>query len=161
MAYASQELKAKVIGLIKDYAKEAGVQLKINSKIHHHSSLKVNISACSIDLRANMIETLEKRLEAFKAEGNYSVSEFNSASKMLEKTKNMTAEYMETYGIGFNLHYLNHFFSGDALALIQGMIKAIKCDHYNHSDPTTDYFNVAYYWELTIGKNKGGLALKS
>ena len=161
MAYATKELKTKVVNLIKDQAKAKDIKITLNAKIVHHSTLKVNISACSIDLRQNMIETLQNRMETMKKEGGYSVSEWNSLEKTLNENINATIDKMETYGLGFNLHYLDRFFSGDALALIRDVIKSIKCDHYDNSDYASDYFDTAYYWALSIGKNKGGLVVKS
>lgn len=161
MAYANQELKTKVVNLIKDQAKAKQITVKLNSKIVHHSTLKVNISACSIDLRKNIIETLQARMDKMKKEGSYSIGEFNSLEKVLNENINATTDKMETYGLGFNLHYLDRFFSGEALSFIREVIKSIKCDHYDHSDYTTDYFNTAYYWDFSIGKNKGGFIVKS
>lgn len=155
MAYASKELKTKVMGLIKDIAKNCGVKLTASSKITNHSTLSVNISKCSIDLKANLIETLQKRIDDFDASGIYGVNEYNNVTNKLAKIKDQTTDDMEWSGLEFG-NDLEKYFSGEALTVVKAIQDAILCDHYDHSDTMTDYFDTAYYWNLNIGKNKGG-----
>lgn len=161
MAYASKELKQKVVSLIKEKAQEMKVKVDLNVKIRNYSTLCVNIKGCSIDLKQNLIDTITGRIAEMEASGCYGVFEMQRLEKFLNENTNRSGDYHETYGLSFDLNEPEKTFSGDALTLIKAVIDAIKCDYYDNSDPMTDYFNTAYYFDLSIGKNKNGLALKS
>lgn len=161
MAYASKELKTKVVGLIKDQAKSRDIKITLSSKIVNHSTLKVNISACSINLRNNLIQTLTERLNSMKVSGCYGVNEYERAEKALLDNTNMTDESMQLRGLNFSYNDLDQYFSGAALNLVEDIVRAIKCDFYDNSNVMIDYFDTAYYWDLSIGENKGGFIHKS
>ena len=161
MTYASKELKTKVVGLIKDQAKAKDIKITLNTKIVNYSTLKVNISACSIDLRTNLIQTLNARLDSMKQSGCYGVNEYETLEKALADNTNRTDENIEYYGLSFSTNYLDRYFTGEALNLVEDILKSIKCDFYDNSNPMVDYFDTAYYWDLSIGKNKGGFVHKS
>jgi len=161
MAYASKELKAKVLGLIKDHAKKSNIKLSVSAKITNCTTLSVNVSACSIDLKGNLIETLTARIKEMESSGIYGISEYEQLQKCLMANVNRCVDDMEFYGLEFSDSKLDQCFSGEALAFVQELKKAVLCDYHNNSDPYTDYFDHAYYWDFYIGKNKGGFIHKS
>ena len=154
-------MQIAVISLIKEKTKDLKVKIELNVKVRNYSTLCVNIKGCSIDLKQNLIDTITGRIIEMEASGCYSVFEMQRLKKLLNENDNRSNEYHETYGLSFDLNEPEKTFSGDALDLIKGVIESIKCEYYDHSDPMTDYFNTAYYYDLSIGKNKNGLALKS
>lgn len=156
MAYANQELKTKVLKLIKGYTKDKKINIKLNSKIIFHAELKVNISACSIDLRQNLIQTQKATLRKMERLGGYNCIERKVFENALNQNINICTERMELRGLAFNAECLDLYFSGDALELIRKVVESIKCNHYDNFGSPTDYYDAGYYWDLSIGKNKGG-----
>lgn len=53
----SDNLKTKVLDLIKEQSKTLGINIRVTARIKDYSVLKVNIQSCSIDLKQNLIET--------------------------------------------------------------------------------------------------------
>lgn len=160
MAYASKELKAKVIDLIKTEAKAKDIKITLNTKIVHDMRLVVNVSACSIDLKQNLLDTLQATLDKLKAQATVGSLEIQSLERMLKANLSRSDAESADYGLDFNVQYLDRFFSGEALDLVRAVVKSIKCDYFNNSDLASDYFDVSYYWDLKIGKNKGGFKVK-
>lgn len=160
MAYASKELKEKVVSLIKDKAKEMNIKVELNVKIRNYSTLCVNIKGCSIDLKQNLIDTVSARIAELEESGCYSIFEMERLQKLLNENANKGVDYHENYGLSFDSE-LQKSFSGQALEFVKSVMDAIKCDYYDNSDPMTDYFDTAYYYDLSIGKNKNGLIVKS
>ena len=59
----SDNLKTKVLDLIKEQSKTLGINIRVTARIKDYSVLKVNIQSCSIDLKQNLIETVKDKLE--------------------------------------------------------------------------------------------------
>lgn len=58
--------------------------------------------------------------------------------------------------IYFSEYDLDHYFSGEALAFVTDVLTTIKCNYEDRSDLMRDYFDVSYYYQLSIGDNKNG-----
>lgn len=162
MAYATQELKSKVLNLIKTNAKEQKIKIGINARIRHHSTLMVNINSCSIDLEQNLIDTLKATILKFKTEEfKTHYFEIEELEKTLKENQDYDTEHFNYGGLSFKEHNLDYYFSGEALDIVKNAFTAIKCEYVNKSDVMTDYFDISYYWHLTIGNNKDGFQLKA
>lgn len=160
MAYASKELKAKVSEMIKDLAKKLGIKATVNISIKNYSKLDVNIKSCSVDLRQNILDTVQSRITQLEGQGCYPVFEMDQLQKVLNKNLKFVQCDEFPMSLEFDKSEPEKHFSGEALEFIKGVLAAIKCDYYNNSDYHTDYFDHAYYWSLSIGKNKGGFIHK-
>lgn len=142
-------LKSKVIGLIKQSANDMGVNLRVTASIKDYSALKVNIQSCSIDLKQNMIDTIKEKL----VNGRLLGTDRDYLQRILSELEQVTEV---PQSIPCSEHKLDKLFSGKALELMQRLFTNIRCDYYCNSDVSRDYFDVAYYYDLTIGKNKAG-----
>lgn len=145
----SSNLKDKVLGLIKSHCQNAAINIRVTARIKDYSVLKVNIQSCSIDLKQNLIETVKDKLENGRLIG----TDREYLQSVLHKIEH-EADTIEH--LPFSLHKLNIMFSGKALELMEKIHSAIRCDYYCESDIGRDYIDVAYYYDLTIGKNKAG-----
>ena len=104
-------------------------------------------------------ETTKKIREALKAEFNeikFSVSMKDSMSlsvRIMQSPYFEADEYTQV-----NHYYIYMHYSGiqeEVLSKINKIIVEVG-EHYNNSDITTDYFDVAFYYNISIGKwNKG------
>lgn len=145
----SDNLKIKILGLIKEYSKNLGISIRVTARIKDYSVLKVNIQSCSIDLKQNLIETIRDKLENGRLTGTDREYLQNVISTVEQDSEN--PQYVPC-----SLHKLNIMFSGKALELLEKVHTAIRCDYYCDSDVNRDYFDLAYYYDLTIGNNKSG-----
>lgn len=145
----SDKLKNKVINLINETSKSMDIKIKTTAKIKDFRVLKINIQSCSIDLKQNQIETIKNLLEngcLLGTDREY----LTRTLANIEDTKDMP-----TY-VQCSEHSLKKLFSGKALDLIEKIYSNIRCDYYENSDVSRDYFDVAYYYDLSIGNNKVG-----
>lgn len=157
MAYASKELKFKVLSLVKEVAKKHGVKLSVSAKIENYSTIILNIESCSIDLHANMIETMEQKIAEFDAKGAYMVSDYEAAQYALGRNINARNAKTEAY---IHRGGIESSFYGNALELIKDLVTILRCDYYDNSEIQTDYIDVAYYYKMTVGNNKDGFTVK-
>ncbi len=142
-------LKSKVLGLIKQSATDLGVNLRVTARIKDYSALKVNIQSCSIDLKQNMLDTIKDKLLNGRLLGT-------DREYLQIVLSNLEQETDEPQSLPCSEYKLDKLFSGQALELMEKLFASIRCDYYCNSDSARDYFDVAYYYELTIGKNKSG-----
>ncbi len=64
---------------------------------------------------------------------------------------NCTDNYIQV-----NHYYIDSWFSGEAAECLNEINKIMHADHWDKSDPMTDYFNCAYYVNIHLGRwNKG------
>lgn len=145
----SDNLKSKVMGLIKQSATDLGVNLRVTARIKDYSALKINIQSCSIDLRQNMLDTIKDKL----VNGCLLGSDREYLQRVLS---DLEQESEEPKSLPCSEYKIDKLFSGSALELMQKLYANIRCDYYCNSDAGRDYFDVAYYYSLTIGNNKAG-----
>lgn len=156
MAHATKELKIKVQRLIQEYCKQHNIKLRFSMAIRHHTELRVNIQACSIDLVGNCIETMEARLKDKANPLPLGAKREQFEHVDLKFNKERRKSFNEFQSLKFNEYNLTNYFSGQALELMKAVYDALKVEYFNESDISTDYHNVAYYYSFHIGNSKLG-----
>lgn len=163
MAYASKELKEKVINLIKDYADKNGIEVGLSAKISNYTRLSINIKSCSIDLSGNLFETLQNKIAQIKVDVDNGIyAEFSDLAKYekLLNENNQKREEWEIQGLRFTEYDYKLCFSGQALDFVTHLFESIKCEYSDDSDHYRGYLDYAYYYDLHIGNNAGGFKVK-
>lgn len=143
--------KDKIMSLIKQNIKDHGVKAHVTCAVKNHRSYNVNIKSCSIDLFQNYKETIQNHLD--QAELLYMYRERMKGN--LERTLQGGDEYIHPK-LYFCEDNLDHYFSGKALAFIKDVLASVKYDYEDRSDAMRDYFDVSYYYSLSVGNNKNG-----
>ena len=140
MAYMNQEKKQKLAPAIKAVLKKYGMKGTIG--VRHNMSLVVNIKCGKLDLlgaaqkHADMVN--EQRGMKYQGDvGDYlQVNEFYAAEWARKVGEEEIANFYDE------------------------LIDAMKGDGwYNNSDPMTDYFDIAYYTDINVGKWDKGYEL--
>lgn len=126
MAYVSQEMKKSLAPAIKSVLKKYGYKGSI--AVDNHSSLVVNIKEGVADF-IGMANTKNKEI-AERRNGRYYPSE----------------GYIQV-----NTYYPEHY--GEAQEFLEELIAAMKgTGWYNNTDAQIDYFDIAYYLDINVGK---------
>lgn len=133
MAYISQEKKKELAVGIKKVLKKYGMKGTVG--VNHHSSLVVNLWEGALDL-------------------------LGDAQKHNDKVAQQRGQ--ESYPIGdylqVNTYRADEWAISETIAnFYKELIAAMKgTEWYNNSDAMTDYFDIAYYLDVNVGKwNKG------
>lgn len=126
MAYMSQEMKKELTPAIKAVLKKHGYKGTIG--VNNHSSLVVNIKEGKHDFiaiaNAKGQEMAERRGHRYHPSTGY---------------------------VQVNTYYPEHY--GDASEFLEELIAAMKgTKWYNNSDIQVDYFDIAYYIDINVGK---------
>lgn len=127
MAYMSQERKAQLAPAIKAICKKHGVKASI--AVRHHSTLMVTIKQGSIDFIGN----------------------FNRVCAANPRPAHLPFQ-PATKSIDVNTYWFQEHFDGDALAFLQELIAAMNNGNHDRSDIQTDYFDVGWYVDVSIGR---------
>ena len=140
MAFVSQEKKKKLAPAIKAVLKKYGMKGTIG--VRHHSSLVVNIKSGALDLlgAAQKHVNLENEKRGFNYcgdVGNYlQVNEYYAAEWARQVGEDKIADFYDE------------------------LVAAMKGEGwYNNSDPMTDYFDIAHYVDINVGKWDKGYEL--
>ena len=129
MAYMNQEKKARIAAAVKPILKKYG--LKGSFKVGHHSTIVLTIKSGAIDFIGNL---------------NWKCS--NDHYQVSRGFRPITGGYTDV-----NPYWYQDHFDGDALACLNEIMPAMySADYYNRSDIQTDYFDVAYYVDVKIGR---------
>ena len=129
MAHVSQEMKSELAPAIKSILKKYGIKGSLS--VRHHSSLVLTLKSGKIDFIANSNRVC----------GN----DFYQVAKGFKPNTN---GYDSINPYWFKDHY-----DSDAKAFLTEAFKALKsADWYDESDAMIDYFNIAYYVDVNIGK---------
>ena len=132
MAYISQEDKKALAPAIKAVLKKYGVKGSI--AINHHSSLVVNIKSGVLDFLGASQKYNHHRAE-WRGDMPHKVGGY------LQVNTSWCEQWMEEIGET----KISKFYGE--------LIKAMKgTGWYNNSDIMTDYFDIAYYTDINIGK---------
>ena len=51
-----------------------------------------------------------------------------------------------------NHYHIDRIFKGELLETFKKIVAALNTDNYDHSDITTDYFNVGHYISINLGR---------
>mgnify|MGYP000954022628 FL=1 len=127
MAYVSQEMKKELAPGIKAVFKKYGMKGSIG--INHHSSLIVTLKEGplnfeGVDVRGNDIY--------------YTATDGRHHSQV-------------------NTYHIDKFYNGVTADFLNELVTAMKAptgrgEWYNKTDITTDYFDIAYYTDVNVGK---------
>lgn len=132
MAYISQEKKKQIAPAIKSVLKKYGMKGTI--AIDHHSSLVVNLKSGKLDLmgaaqRYNDYRAERRGEPAYQVGGNMQVNDCWVESWMTDIGETKIAKFYNE------------------------LIAAMKSGGwYNNSDIMTDYFDIAYYTNINVGR---------
>ena len=129
MAYMNQERKAKITKMLKPIL--AKYKVKGSLSVRNHSTIVLTLKSGAIDFIGNSNRVC----------GN----DFYQVQRGFKPT---TSGYDQVNPYWFQDHY-----DGKAKAFLTEAFKALKsADWYDESDAMIDYFNIAYYVDINIGK---------
>jgi len=129
MAYMNQERKAKITKMLKPIL--AKYKVKGSLSVRNHSTIVLTLKSGAIDFIGN----------SNKVCGN----DFYQVQRGFKPN---TTGYDQINPYWFQDHY-----DGDAKAFLTEAFKALKsADWYDESNAMIDYFNIAYYVDINIGK---------
>ena len=129
MAYMNQERKQKITKMLKPILDK--YKVKGSLSVRNHSTIVLTLKSGAIDFIGNSNRVC----------GN----DFYQVQRGFKPT---TSGYDQVNPYWFQDHY-----DGDAKAFLTEAFKALKsADWYDESDAMIDYFNIAYYVDVNIGK---------
>ena len=129
MAYMNQERKAKITKMLKPIL--AKYKVKGSLSVRNHSTIVLTLKSGAIDFIGNSNRVC----------GN----DFYQVQRGFKPT---TTGYDQVNPYWFQDHY-----DGKAKAFLTEAFKALKsADWYDESNAMIDYFNIAYYVDVNIGK---------
>ena len=129
MAYMNQERKQKITQALKPIL--AKYKVKGSLSVRNHMTIVLTLKSGAIDFIGNSNRVC----------GN----DFYQVQRGFKPT---TSGYDQVNPYWFQDHY-----DGDAKAFLTEAFKALKsADWYDESDAMIDYFNIAYYVDINIGK---------
>ena len=129
MAYMNQERKQKIAQTLKPIL--AKYKVKGSLSVRNHSTIVLTLKSGAIDFIGNSNRVC----------GN----DFYQVQRGFKPT---TSGYDQVNPYWFQDHY-----DGDAKAFLTEAFKALKsADWYDESNAMIDYFNIAYYVDVNIGK---------
>lgn len=124
MAYMNAETKATIAELVKPILKKYGIKGSLS--VRNHSSICLNIKSGPIDFISNANET--------------------------NKARNGERWDVKDY-LQVNVYWIQDHFTGVAREFLLEAVMALKgAGYYNNSDAMTDYFDVAYYYNINVGR---------
>ncbi len=127
MAYMNQEKKKRIAEKLKTALKGTG--LKYTLGVHNHSTLVMKIASGPVDFIQNYRETLKTKPQYRQAMGD------------------QVSEYMRV-----NDYHYREQFTGKALALLSVIIPIMNEGNHDNSDVQSDYFDVGWYVNVSIGE---------
>ena len=124
MAYVSQERKAQIAPLVKAVLKK--YRVKGTLSVQNHSTLVLTVKSGKIDFISNFTETVKNR--------SYDCNATRT-------------------NIDVNPYWFQEHFTGAAKNFLTEVFAAMKsAGWYDNSDAQVDYFDIAYYVNVNIGK---------
>jgi hypothetical protein len=129
MAYMNQERKAKITKMLKPIL--AKYKVKGSLSVRNHSTIVLTLKSGAIDFIGNSNRVCG-----------------NNHYQVARGFKPETGGYSQVNPYWFQDHY-----DGDAKAFLTEAMNALKsADWYDESNAMIDYFNIAYYVDINIGK---------
>lgn len=126
MAYMSQEKKKEIQAELK---KIIPLDWKWSLSVHNHSTLQLTIRQAPVDLIGLRIPTPH-----------------HLKNKWNDKEEKRP-EYM-----GLNYCYLENTYDGELLRLFERIKGAMMTGNHDNSDIQSDYFDVGWYIDISIGR---------
>lgn len=135
MAYVTQEVITKARLALKALNKEYCIKATLSGK--GDSTLYLTITEGKIDFISNFCENVK-------------------AKRRQHDTQQVIDWVTKEQNISVNQYYLDSSFDGIALEYLEKAKSIMLVDHWDRSDIQSDYFNCAYYLNISIGRwNKG------
>ena len=131
MAYVTQEVITKARLALKALNKEYGVKATLSGK--GDSTLYLTITEGKIDFIGNFCENVK-------------------AERRQHDTQQVIDWVTKEQNISVNQYYLDSSFDGIALEYLEKAKSIMLVDHWDRSDIQSDYFNCAYYLNISIGR---------
>lgn len=129
MAYVSQETKQSVNTVLKPVLAKWGVKGSLS--VRNHSTLVLTVKSGRIDFIGNMNRVCSDPMRPGSDRFQPALSDH----------------------ISVNPYWFQEHFDGDARQFLVEAFAALKsAGWYDRSDAMTDYFDIAYYVDLNIGK---------
>ena len=129
----NQEKKAKIAVAIKPILKKYGVKGSLS--VYNGSTIVLTVKSGSIDFVKNYIDTDRNKLSAKKMDDKY------------------IAYVQKNQYLDINPYWYEEHFNGSAKEFLEESFKALKSvNWYNNTDIQSDYFDIAYYVDVKIGK---------
>lgn len=135
MAYMAQERKKLLAPGIKSALAKHGLKGTIG--VENHSTLRVTITAGSIDFIENWLECLDNNSYDYHTK---------------EQQQERAATVRKTPCIQVNQYHIDRFHSGRAATALNDILAAMRIGHYDNSNAQIDYFDCAFYISLNIGR---------
>jgi hypothetical protein len=132
MAYISQEKKKQIAPAIKSVLKKYGMKGTI--AVDHHSSLVVNLKSGQLDL-----------MGAAQKYNDYCAEFRGEQQRNVGGNMQVNTSWVEEWMNRIGETKIANFYSE--------LIDAMKSGGwYNNSDIMTDYFDIAYYTDINVGR---------
>ena len=137
MAYMNQAKKAAIKAAIDEVIAKSGHKVKY-SLTCDHSSIKLAILQCDIDLIAN----------------------YNECARIVSNRRGEQFHEVKDGYVQVNNYHIDNWFTGAACELMKALSAALDTGNYNNSDLQSDFFDVGHYSYLHLGKwNRPFIAL--
>ena len=131
MANVSKEVITKARLALKALNKEYGIKATFSGK--GDSTLYLTIAEGKIDFISNFCENVK-------------------AKRRQHDTQQVIDWVTKEQNISVNQYYLDSSFDGIALEYLEKAKSIMLVDHWDRSDIQSDYFNCAYYINISIGR---------
>jgi hypothetical protein len=135
MAYMTQEMKKSIQPKIKMLAKKYDVKCTLG--VRDYSTIILNVNSGEMDFVGNY---------------NNIVKTKNTITEKL-KTGDRIRCLNEDWHINVSQYNYENTFSGKCLSFLNEAYEILfSMGYYNNSDSQTDYFDIAYYVDVNIGR---------
>lgn len=128
MAYMNQERKAVLAAELKKAM--AGYGLKYTLRVHHNSTIIMNITEGPFDFFKNANDILMPKL----------------SDQQLMNRRGPVEKSMQV-----NVYWINEHFSGACKSVLMQAKAALMTGNHDRSDVQSDYFDVGFYVSINIG----------
>jgi hypothetical protein len=127
MAYMDKSRKAKIVANLKPILKKYGVKGTLS--VRNHSTIVLNVKSGKVDFIGNFNKVVGARPGGFRL-----------------------GSPAETY-VDVNPYWFHEHYDGVAREFLTEAFQALKsADWYDESNAQVDYFDIAYYVDINVGK---------
>ena len=129
MAYMNQERKATIAKAVNPILAKYG--MKGSLSVRNHSTIVLTLASGSIDF----------------------IGDLNDERFLLQRTSEEIDKLRKDYILDVNPYWYHEHYTGTALSFLSEVIPALKsADWYDRSDGMADYFDIAYFFDIHVGK---------
>ena len=105
--------------------------------------------------KKELAPAIKKVLKTYGMKGSIAIDNHSSlVVNVKEGVLDFTGHF--THGVGYiqvNTYHIDNWYSGTIKNFLNDLVKAMKgVNWYNKSDAMIDYFDIAYYIDINIGK---------